>query len=104
MFRGIRGGWHSISAASKRNPAAFNACAGMLLGGGGDVLAQKIEGADSIDLKRTVCVCAWYGPAAVLFWTPFMGMQARQTTACRHDSNHQHRNTFRNSGPLAWTS
>ena len=75
MFSGVTRGWRSISALGKRNPTAFNACAGMVLGGGGDVLAQKIEGADRIDVKRTACVCAWYGPAAVFFWTPFMGMQ-----------------------------
>jgi len=49
----------------------------MTLGGTGDVLAQVIEGAERIDAKRTACVCAWYGPAAALFWTPYMAWQER---------------------------
>lgn len=70
-------GWRTFSAWGARNPAALNATAGVVLGGTGDVLAQKLEGAKQIDFKRTACVCLWYGPAAVLFWTPYLAMQER---------------------------
>lgn len=70
-------GWRSFSAWGKRNPSALNVCAAMSLGGTGDMLAQVIEGADRIDPKRTACVCAWYGPAALIFWTPYMAWQER---------------------------
>lgn len=67
----------TFSEWGKRNPLILNATAACVLGGSGDLIAQEIEGAECMDLKRTACVCAWYAPAAVLFWTPFMGMQER---------------------------
>lgn len=70
-------GWRGFSSWGKRNPVALNVCAAMTLGGTGDMIAQKIEGAESIDPKRALCVCAWYGPAAALFWTPYMAWQER---------------------------
>jgi len=48
-----------------------------VLGGTGDMFAQVIEGTDRIDAKRTACACAWYGPAALMFWTPYMAWQER---------------------------
>ena len=72
----LRGSLRAFSAWGERNPSALNVMAATTLGGAGDVGAQLIEGADglgALDAKRTACVCAWYAPAALFFWTPFMG-------------------------------
>lgn len=72
----LRGSLRAFSAWGERNPSALNVMAATTLGGAGDVGAQLIEGADGLgvlDAKRTACVCAWYAPAALFFWTPFMG-------------------------------
>jgi len=81
MIRGGTGlavrGLRDFSAWGKRHPTMLNVAAGTVLGGTGDVLAQVLEGAEHIDAKRTACVCAWYGPAALFFWTPYMNLAER---------------------------
>ena len=77
MLSRVSSGLRGASAWGKRHPTTLNVIAATLLGGTGDVLAQRVEGEEKTDLKRTLCVCAWYAPAACLFWTPFMTLQER---------------------------
>ena len=71
-----------LSAWSKAAPGRFGAAAGVVLGGAGDLAAQRLEQANvapaEADVHRTALVSVWYGGAAIAFWRPFFAWQGRR--------------------------